>query len=275
MTVKFQKMHGAGNDFVLLDLREQSFFLDSEVVTRLADRHTGIGFDQMLVLNEAQNPHCLAAFDVWNADGSHAEQCGNGVRCIGLYLYERGETPDGRFNLQGPVSEIVLEALANGQFRVNMGFPDFKTDFLPSGPAGATGRVVLPDPAGDLDLGIVSMGNPHAVLLVEDVHQADVDRLGLMISKNPIFPKGCNAGFVEIVDRNTIRLRVYERGAGETRACGSGACAAASVLIRGGKLDRKVVVKQLGGTLTVAWESQDDPVLMTGPAVHLYEGKLR
>lgn len=272
--MKFQKMHGAGNDFVLLDLRRQSFSLNPEIVASLADRHTGVGFDQLLVLRPAPGPDCLAAFEVWNTDGSRAEQCGNGVRCIGLYLQMQGETPPGVFALQGPESVISMEALPDNQFRVNMGVPDFSTENLPKSHDLVTGQLTLDSPRGPLELGVVSMGNPHAVLEVEDVMQAEVELLGLFISRNPAFPQGCNAGFVQVINRDTVRLRVYERGAGETRACGSGACAAAAILIKKGKINPQVLVKQAGGGLIIGWKGGRDALTMSGPAVRVYEGNL-
>lgn len=272
--MKFQKMHGAGNDFVLLDLREQDFALNSGIVAALAERHTGIGFDQLLVLREASEAGCLVAFEIWNTDGSRAEQCGNGVRCIGLYLQDRGETPHGVFTLQGPRAVISLEALADSQFRVNMGVPDFNAGHLPQ-PFGRTaGQFRLESPFGPLELGVVSMGNPHAVLEVDDIRQADVGQLGPFISQNPVFPEGCNAGFVQVIDRATVHLRVFERGAGETRACGSGACAAAAILIMKGKIEQQVLVKQAGGGLIIGWKGGRDAISMTGPAAHVYEGNL-
>ena len=272
--MKFQKMHGAGNDFVLMDLREKSFPLNSEAVAALADRHTGIGFDQMLVLRQASEPGCIAAFEVWNTNGSRAEQCGNGVRCIGLYLVDRGETPNGVFTLQGPRAVISMEVLEDKQFRVNMGVPDFGAEHLPQSRDQAPGRFVLESAQGPLDLGVVSIGNPHALLEVEDVMLADVAQLGPLISRNPAFPEGCNAGFAQVVDRQTVLLRVYERGSGETRACGSGACAAAAILAKKGKINHQTLVKQSGGGLIINWRGGMEAIMMTGPAVHVYEGTL-
>ena len=275
MPVRFQKMHGAGNDFVLLDLRDQDYELDAEKASQLADRHTGVGCDQLLVLGPASESGCLVRFEVWNADGSRAGQCGNGIRCIGLYLQSRGETPAGEFLIQGPVSTFLVEGLENQQFRVNMGRPAFAAEKVPLTLAESSGWYELATAGHTLRLGAVSIGNPHALLEVDDIQAAPVDTLGLMISRDPAFPRGCNAGFAEIIDRNSIALRVFERGAAETLACGSGACAAVAILIRNGKLDAKVLVQQEGGTLMIEWNGFDKPILMTGPAVHLFEGILQ
>jgi diaminopimelate epimerase len=274
MPVTFEKMHGAGNDFVLLDLREQPFELNAALAAQLADRHTGIGCDQLLVLRTPASPDHLVRFEVWNADGSRAEQCGNGVRCIGLYLEMRGEAPDHEYTIEGPVAPVRLQGLGDGQFRASMGVPDFRPGAVP---------VHLP-PSGDgfelqigeqqYAIGAVSMGNPHAVLQVPDLAAAPVATLGPLISAHQGFPRGCNAGFVEIVDRGQVRLRVFERGAGETRACGSGACAAAAVLMRNGSLDPQVLVKQVGGDLIIEWTGEGEPIMMTGPAMHVYKGVL-
>ncbi len=272
MSVRFHKMHGAGNDFVLLDLREQHFPIDPETATQLADRHLGIGCDQVLVVRDPANSGELASFEVWNADGSRAEQCGNGVRCIGLYLKMRGETPDGKFLLGGPVASLELQCLDDDRVRVNMGLPGFKPEQVP----------VLLETDGDWykleinqqvhNIGAVSMGNPHALMVVEDINAVNVARLGAAISQHPAFPEGCNAGFAQIVDRRNIRLRVYERGAAETQACGSGACAAMSILRKAGLVDTTINVTQAGGILILDWTGGNEPVIMAGPATHVFKG---
>lgn len=275
MSLKFHKMHGAGNDFVLLDLRRQDYPLEAHVARRLADRHTGIGCDQLLVLRRPSDPACLADFEVWNADGSRAEQCGNGVRCIGLYLASLGEAPGGEFHLHGPAGIIGLDCLGDGQVRVDMGVPEFEPGRIPvSGPATG-GRLEL-ETGDEIQLaGAVSMGNPHALVRVGDIRSAAVGRLGPLISRHPDFPAGCNAGFAEVIDRGTIRLRVFERGTGETRACGSGACAAAAILRRAGLLDERIQVLQDGGTLIIDWRGEGSALMMTGPARHVFEGTLK
>jgi len=272
MSVTFHKMHGAGNDFILLDLREQSFAIDADIARRLSDRHLGIGCDQILVLRTAQKANALAAFEVWNADGSRAEQCGNGVRCIGLYLKTRGEAPSGHIILSGPVEDISIECLDNDQVRVHMGKPSFDPDAIPILLPQTGDWYRLPMNHESITLGAVSMGNPHALMLVEDINTIDINDLGSFISQNGMFPNGCNAGFAQIIDRENIFLRVFERGAAETQACGSGACAAVSILRRSGLVDEKVNVTQAGGVLIIDWTGAEEPVIMTGPATHVFEG---
>jgi diaminopimelate epimerase len=274
MGLKFHKMHGAGNDFVLLDLREQEFTVDADSARSLADRNTGIGCDQLLILTPPSVDDCLVDFDVWNADGSKAEQCGNGVRCIGLYLSSRNESGNSEFSINGPVSKVVLQERENGFFRVNMGPPVFETEKIPMELVPTIDGYELSINGKTRKIGAVSMGNPHALLETDDINDLDFDRVGGEISRHPAFPNGCNAGIAKIIDRQNIDLRVFERGAGETLACGSGACAAVSILIKCGKLDEEVVVNQRGGTLIIEWKGENAPVMMTGPAVHLYVGIL-
>jgi len=273
--IHFEKMHGAGNDFVVLDLRCQSLDLDGGLVRRMADRSTGVGCDQILVLRPASGPRALGRFEVWNADGSRAEQCGNGVRCLGLYLQMQGETPDGSFALEGPVAEITLRCLPDGQVRVRMGQPDFRPGRIPLDlPAGDSGYQL--ELAGRMwEFDAVSMGNPHAVIEVPDVAAAPVTEVGPLLSRHPAFPQGCNVGFVQVLDSRRVRLRVLERGAGETRACGSGACAAVAVLRRRGKVEEEVLVEQAGGRLIIGWDGGLAPMDMTGPAVHVFTGTWR
>lgn len=268
-------MHGAGNDFVLLDLRRQGFVLDSARAMAIAERKTGIGCDQLLVLHPPGQSSAICAFEVWNADGSRAEQCGNGVRCIALYLQRSGEAHDRPFELQGPAGPVTVKCLANGQVQVGMGSARFAPGDIPTTLTPEQGLCTLDLGAQKLQLGVVSMGNPHAVLQVEDINGAPVDRLGAEIGAHEAFPAGCNVGFAQIVDRHTIRLRVHERGAGETRACGSGACAAAVHAQRLGLVDSPVRVIQAGGLLIIEVNSNGWNVQMTGPAVHVFEGTLK
>ncbi|MFT5140390.1 MAG: diaminopimelate epimerase [Lysobacterales bacterium] len=267
-------MHGLGNDFVLFDLRKQELDLSADKVQQFANRRTGIGCDQILVLSTATDKDCVVDFDVWNADGSKAEQCGNGVRCIGLYLLLEGEAQTGDFKIHGPVSKISLQKKDNNCFRVDMGIPRFDADKVPTSlnPVDNGYEIQLGEQL--CHIGAVSMGNPHALLEVPDLSKADVDGLGVQISTHPGFPQGCNAGFVEVIDRNNINLRVFERGAGETLACGSGACAAVAILGNKGKINKEVLVNQMGGALKIEWTGAAEPVMMTGPAVHLFTGVL-
>ena len=274
MPVTFQKMHGLGNDFVVLDLRQQNFVIDKDIAKSLSNRHTGIGCDQILILRQPSNERHLAAFEIWNADGSRAEQCGNGVRCLGLYLQMRKETPADKFELAGPAGVIKIECLDNNMVRVEMGQPVFEQQRVPVLLEPVDGWYPLRLNGKTYSLGAVSMGNPHALLVVDDLNTVDVAELGAAISLNPAFPQGCNAGFAEITDRRNIRLRVFERGSAETSACGSGACAAMSVLRRADMVDQTVNVTQRGGSLTITWKGGRDSVIMSGSATHVYKGRL-
>jgi diaminopimelate epimerase len=272
MSLTFDKMHGLGNDFVLLDLRRQDFAVDANNARALADRHLGIGCDQLLVLREARGGG-LARFEIWNADGSRAEQCGNGMRCIGLYLQMAGETPDGDFTLEGPAGTVRLRCLGDGQVRVAMGRASFEAAQVPTTLEPRDGLCELALDGRRLALGVVSMGNPHAVLRVDDADSAPVRDLGMLIGAHPAFPEGCNVGFAAIEDRETIRLRVFERGAGETWACGSGACAAAAHAQRMGWAGDRVRVIQAGGPLIIE-RAGDGEIHMTGPATHVFRGTM-
>lgn len=274
MPFTFHKMHGLGNDFVVLDLRQQRVDLDEHLARHLADRHTGVGCDQIMVLRRPSDPKHLAAFEIWNADGSQAEQCGNGVRCLGRYLQLSGDAPPGPFELAGPAGVIRIECLDDGMVRVDMGAPKFEPGRVPVALEPANnGWYTLEVEGRQYRLGAVSMANPHSLVLVEDIDAVDVAALGAAIGRHPAFPQGCNAGFAQIVDRGHIRLRVYERGgAGETSACGSGSCAAVSILHRANLLDHTVRVSQKGGSLIISWTGGEDSVIMTGPATHVYKG---
>lgn len=272
MAVTFHKMHGLGNDFILLDLRHQDFNITREIAVQLAERHTGIGCDQILVLNKPLDQNTLASFDIWNADGSKAEQCGNGVRCLGLYLHNRSETPSGQFMLGGPAGTVKIECLADNQVQVDMGRPAFETHRIPVLLDAVDGWYPLEIDQHIYHLGAASMGNPHALLVVEDIDTTEVAKLGALISSHPAFPQGCNAGFAQVLDRANIHLRVFERGAAETRACGSGACAAMSILHRAGLVDDTVNVTQAGGNLIISWTGGEKHVIMKGSATQVFKG---
>jgi diaminopimelate epimerase len=267
-------MHGLRNDFVLLDLRQQDFQINAEIATQLAERHTGIGCDQVLVLRNPENDQQTATFEIWNSDGSRAQQCGNGVRCIGLYLQMQSKTPARQFLLGGPAGEVSIECLDGGQMRVDMGKPMFKAADIPISLQPENGWYTLEIGSKQYQTAAVSMGNPHALVLVDSLETTDVARLGAAISHHPAFPEGCNAGFAEIIDRENIRLRVFERGAAETLACGSGACAAMTILRRAGLVENTVNVTQAGGFLIIEWTGGANPVIMTGIATHVFEGIL-
>ena len=269
---EFHKMQGLGNDFVVLDLRHQAFEINPEVATRLADRRHGVGCDQILILRQPAEPHQQASFEIWNSDGSQAEQCGNGVRCLGLYLHMNGETVDSRASLAGPADEIKIRCMETGLVQVDMGEPDFDAQSIPVLAEQTNGFYHIEGPQGQLKLGAVSMGNPHALLELTDLDNTDISQLGAGISRHPKFPAGCNAGFAEIVNRDEVKLRVFERGAAETMACGSGACAAMVILRKAAKVNETVHVTQAGGVLIISWLGENEPVMMTGPAEYVYKG---
>ena len=267
-------MHGAGNDFVLLDLRQQTFQINADTARQLAHRHTGIGCDQVLVLRNPLNDGQAASFEIWNSDGSQAEQCGNGVRCMGLYLHRQAEAATGHFLLGGPAGEVSVRCLDNGLVQVDMGKPAFGPENVPVSLQEVNGWYSLEIGRETHQIGAASMGNPHALMLLDDVENAEIGFLGAKISHHSAFPEGCNAGFAEILDPAHIRLRVFERGASETLACGSGACAAMCILRRAGLVNETVNVTQAGGILIIDWTGGENPVIMKGPATHVFEGIL-
>lgn len=286
MPLCFDKMHGAGNDFVVLDHRESGSDLAAATAARLADRRRGVGCDQVLVLRPADAAGCVARYEVFNADGSPAGQCGNGVRCLALFLERRGEfdnppdsQPGASIRLQGPSGVVTVHRCPDGEFECAMGEPRFDPSRVPidedHADLGRDGEdFVLELEDGPVRFGAVSMGNPHAVMRVGDAATAAVESLGPRISRHPAFPDGCNAGFAQVVDRDTIRLRVFERGTGETLACGSGACAAVAVLIRDKLVSPAVNVVLPGGHLVIKWNGPGHEVTMKGPAAHVFRGTL-
>ncbi len=274
MSIVFHKMHGAGNDFVLLDLREQDYPLDPERAGQISDRHRGVGCDQILVVRKPAQPENVARYEVWNSDGSMALQCGNGARCIGLYLELNGDIDAESFTLEGPSGNIVMQQCADGQFEVTMSAPDFEPAKLPLNLVPDDGRYRLESPWGSLEFGAVSMGNPHALVLTDDIADIRVQEIGAFISTHDSFPQGCNVGFAQVENRGKIQLRVYERGAGETLACGSGACAAVAILGQSGRVDDVVDVMLPGGHLVIKWPGNHQPIKMKGPAEHVFRGRL-
>ncbi len=274
MSIVFHKMHGAGNDFVLLDLREQDYPLDPGRAGAISDRHRGVGCDQILVVRKPARPENVACYEIWNSDGSQALQCGNGARCIGLYLELNGEIDGEPFTLESPSGNILMQQCADGQFEVDMGVPDFEPARVPLDLVPDDGRYRLESPWGQLEFGAVSMGNPHALVLIDDIADVRIPDIGAFISTHELFPEGCNVGFAQVENRGKIQLRVYERGAGETLACGSGACAAVALLRQSGRVDDVVDVLLPGGHLVIKWPGNHQPVKMKGPAEHVFRGTL-
>ena len=271
MRIDFTKMHGLGNDFVVFDAPDAAP-LDGAVIRRLADRHTGVGFDQALVLEAPRRPDTAVFYRIFNADGVEVEQCGNGARCIAALLAARGLAHAGALTMDSPAGLIRARTLAGGLISVDMGPVRFEPGSLPFDAQAEAERYALEVAGGRVEIGAVSIGNPHAVLAVASVETAAVERLGPAIECHPRFPRRVNAGFMQIVDRKHIRLRVHERGAGETLACGTGACAAVAVGRRWGELDREVHVGVRGGELRVNWNGPGENIWLTGPAEVSFAG---
>jgi diaminopimelate epimerase len=274
MPLDFHKMHGAGNDFVLIDARGMQFTLDADRAGRIANRHLGIGCDQILVLSEAEADDALCRYEIWNADGSPAAQCGNGARCVGLYLARTGEAGSLPFQLHSPSGPVTLTRCADGEFEVAMGVPDFTAASITPELPGENGHYRLASPWGELELGTVSMGNPHALLVTADIGDDRIPEMGAFISTHQSFREGCNAGFAQLVGPGHFLLRVVERGAGETLACGSGACAAMAILRRSGRVGDTVNVQLPGGTLVIKWRGTNEPMTMKGPAEYVFRGTM-
>ena len=270
----FSKMHGAGNDFVVLDLRTAASAPSPALCRALADRHTGVGCDQILTVEAPRSAASVASYRIWNADGSSSQQCGNGARCVAAWLVRDGAAGGAMFELDSPTGTHAVEALGNGRYRIAMGVPRFAPQAIPlAGFSDMQDEYELELGDQPLRFGAVSTGNPHAVVEVADVDAAPVATVGPALQRNGVFPQSANVGFAEVVARDLVRLRVFERGVGETLACGSGACAAAAVLIRRGRVDRDVAIALPGGELRIRWPSDDAPVIMSGPAAFVFEGE--
>ena len=285
MKLKFTKMHGAGNDFIVVDAISQQVELTAQQWARLADRRFGIGADQILVVQKADAEGCDFRYRIFNNDGSEVEQCGNGARAFVKFVTEKGLTAQRAIRVQTMNGIIAPRLEEDGSITVDMGAPVLEPAAVPFDGAGLAGwaeggdtlwplSIKQPGGAKTLFFSVVSMGNPHAVQVVDDVDSAPVAETGPLIEHHPRFPKRVNAGFMQVLDRNHIRLRVYERGAGETLACGSGACAAVVAGIRRGLLDSPVRVSARGGELSVAWAGGEAPVYLSGPAVTVFEGEV-
>lgn len=274
MKLRFSKMHGLGNDFVVIDAIRQQVDLTPERVRFLADRHFGVGCDQLLVVERAQQPGVDFRYRIFNADGGEVEQCGNGARCFVRFVIEQGLTDKREIRVETKSGVITLSAQDDGQVTVNMGVPVFEPARIPF--QSDSDAFVQPlDVAGAaVAITAVSMGNPHAVQVVADADAAPVGVQGPLIESHPRFPARVNAGFMQVADPHHIRLRVYERGAGETLACGTGACAAVAAGIVRNLLESPVRVSTRGGELNIAWAGEGAPVFMTGPAVTVFEADI-
>lgn len=270
--MQFSKMHGLGNDFVVVDAVTQNVFFSPDLIRRLADRHRGIGFDQLLVVEPPYDPDFDFHYRIFNADGSEVAQCGNGARCFALFVRYKGLTNKSDIRVSTQKGRMTLRVSSEEEVRVNMGVPDFRPTAIPFRANRAENLYILRIAEETLVFGAVWMGNPHCVIQVESVQTAQVNVLGPLLERHERFPERVNVGFMEVVNREHIRLRVYERGAGETQACGSGACAAVASGIQQGLLANKVQVDLAGGALHISWNGVGEPLYMTGPATHVYDG---
>ncbi len=274
MLVRFSKMHGLGNDFMVIDAVAQRVRLTPEVVKRLSDRHTGVGFDQLLLVEPPTRPDMDFRYRIYNADGSEVEHCGNGARCFARFVRERRLTVKDEIQVETAKGSALLKVQADRSVQVDMGAPVLKPVEIPFAAEHESVTYDLEVDGKCFEISAVSMGNPHCVLMVDDIAQAPVKQLGRLIEKHPRFPQRVNVGFMQIVSANQIKLRVFERGAGETRACGTGACAAVVAGRLQGRLNEEVSVSLPGGELLINWEGNGHSVLMTGPATTVYEGQI-
>ncbi|MBK9662080.1 MAG: diaminopimelate epimerase [Nitrosomonas sp.] len=273
MKVKFTKMQGLGNDFVVLDGINQSINLDRQQIRLLADRHFGVGCDQILLVEKAQGQADFR-YRIFNADGGEVEQCGNGARCFVRYVHDHGLTHKSEIRIETLSGVISPKLEVNGNITVNMGKPIFEPAEIPFIAEHYASTYELEIQNQPVKMSVLSMGNPHAVRVIQDIDTAPVNSEGALIETHPRFPKRVNVGYMQVMDRTHIKLRVFERGAGETLACGTGACAAVVAGINLGLLDQQVTVSTRGGELNIHWNGQEDPVWMTGPAVTVFEGEI-
>ncbi|MCC7704985.1 diaminopimelate epimerase [Janthinobacterium sp. GW460P] len=285
MKLHFTKMHGAGNDFIVIDAINQDIDFTPAQWQRLADRRFGIGADQILVVEKPRLPGCDFRYRIYNNDGGEVEQCGNGARAFVKFVSEKGLSSQASIRVETMAGVISPRLESDGSITVDMGAPVLEPQLVPFDANGLAGvaegndtlwplELDLPGQTAPVLVSVVSMGNPHAVQVVDDVDAQDLEVTGPRIEHHPRFPRRVNAGYMQIVDRQHVKLRVFERGAGETLACGTGACAAAVAGIRRGLLDSPVRISARGGELSIAWQGPGHPVLMTGPAVTVFEGTI-
>jgi len=274
MLLKFTKMHGLGNDFVVFDAISQDLRLRPEQLRFIADRHFGIGCDQILLVERATLPDTDFRYRIFNADGGEVQQCGNGARCFVRFVHDHGLTDKSEIRVETASGIIVPRLEADGSVTVNMGVPRLEPAEIPFIAQSRALTYALEVAGGSVEISAVSMGNPHAVQLVVDIDTAPVEQQGPLIEHHPRFPERVNAGFMQVADRSHIKLRVFERGTGETLACGTGACAAVVAGITRGLLDTQVTVTTRGGDLHIRWNGEGQPVWMTGPATTVFEGTI-
>lgn len=273
MTQRFSKMHGIGNDFVVIDARTVPLALDATVIRAMANRRTGIGFDQLLSIEPPRDPSCAFYYGIWNADGSPSGQCGNGARCVAAWLHRAGALAVGEtVRLESPSGPVAVRVESGGEVTVDMGEPVFAPARVPFVTDTEADHYAIDVDGQSLRISAVSMGNPHAVMVVPSIEAPELAALGPALTAHVRFPQGANAGFVEPLTRDHLRLRVHERGAGWTLACGTGACAAMAVLRRRGEVDERVRVDLPGGTLEIRWPGAGHTLWMRGPAAFVFEG---
>ncbi|MEC8325505.1 MAG: diaminopimelate epimerase [Pseudoalteromonas spongiae] len=274
MLVNFSKMHGLGNDFMVIDNVTQNVFISKDQIRKLADRNFGIGFDQLLMVEAPYDPDLDFHYRIFNADGYEVEQCGNGARCFARFVRMKGLTNRHRIQVSTKSGNITLHNEKDGKVRVNMGHPKFDPAKVPFKATKRETTYIIREGEHTIFCGVVSMGNPHCVLEVDDINSDQITELGPLLESHERFPKKANIGFMQIISPEHIKLRVWERGAGETLACGSGACAAVVVGILQKKLANQVKVELPGGELTINWQGDGHPVKMTGPAEHVFDGQI-
>jgi len=274
MLVRFTKMHGLGNDFMVIDALSQRVRITPNIVRKLSDRHLGIGFDQLLLVEPPSRPDMDFRYRIYNADGSEVEHCGNGARCFGRFVRDRRLTTKDEIRVETARGHAIIHLLRDRQVDVDMGAPELRPAEIPFQAEQQSVTYAVDVNGESVELSAVSMGNPHGVLVVGDVESAPVETLGPALEAHPRFPQKANIGFMQVVNRGEIRLRVYERGAGETLACGTGACAAVVAGRLRGLLDEEVLVHLPGGDLRIRWAGDGEAVRMTGPATTVFEGQI-
>ena len=275
MLLHFTKMHGLGNDFMVLDLVTQHAHILPKHAKQWGDRHTGIGFDQLLLVEAPRNPEVDFSYRILNSDSSEVEQCGNGARCLARFVVDRRLTTKMKIRAETKSGIIKLDILKDGQIRVDMGAPRLVPEYIPFHASEQSTSYAVDIDGKTVDLAAVSMGNPHAVLRVININNSPVHELGPKIEHHPRFPERVNVGFLQVIDRSHAQLRVWERGVGETQACGTGACAAAVTAINEGCMDSPLLIYLPGGRLYIEWAGPGHSVMMTGPASRVYEGQVR
>lgn len=272
--IQFSKMHGLGNDFVVIDNVTQNVFFSKEKILALADRNFGIGFDQLLLVEPPYDPEQDFHYRIFNADGSEVAQCGNGARCFARFVRIKGLINRNKISVSTKSGRMILYLEKDGNVTVNMGKPNFVPEQVPFIANKQENTYIIREAEQTFFCGVVSMGNPHCVIEVEDIDNIDIKKIGTLLGSHERFVEGVNVGFMQVVNKQEIKLRVFERGSGETLACGSGACAAVAVGQKQNKLGQDVTVKLLGGELKVRWQGGDAMLKMTGPAKHIYDGQI-